>query len=81
MASTGSRLSSDEIPTVVASKDIEVQDPTSSDPLFKRQIIAGQPVPPDLLEAYNDATGDRTAVKAVRGPAVDKAQRAPDVSK
>ena len=78
MATTGSRLTSEEIPTVVASKDIEVQDPTSSDPLFKRQIIAGQPVPPDLLEAYNDATG---ATKAQRAPEKDKAQRAPAASK
>lgn len=65
---------------VVASKDLEVQDPGSSDPLFKRQIIAGQPVPPDLVEAYEAATGGSKG-KAQAAPVTDKAVRGPSVSK
>jgi hypothetical protein len=72
------------VETVIADKDFEVQDPNSTDPDHKRQIVAGQPVPPDLLEAYADASGDKDAkavAKAQNAPAKSKAQSGPDTSK
>jgi hypothetical protein len=70
-----------EVESVIADRDIDVQDPSTDDPQYKRQIIAGQPVPADLLAAYADATGDKTAKKAVSEPAMNKAQSGPATSK
>lgn len=69
-----------EVEQVIAAKDMEVQDPATDDKQFKRQIVAGQPVPPELLEAYADASGDKRA-KAQTAPAMDKALKAPATSK
>ena len=83
------RTGDDIIPTVIAKEDVVVPDPASSDPAFGRQILAGHPVPADLLEAYAAATGtedaspqpEKPAVKAVVAPAVDKAVRGPEARK
>jgi hypothetical protein len=69
------------IETPIPDKDFEVQDPNSTDPDHKRLVKAGQPVPPDLLEVYAEATGDKKLAKAVAAPDVNKAVSGPQTSK
>jgi hypothetical protein len=52
---------------VIASDTKIVHDPALD---IDRQVIAGQPVPPDLVDAYNDAGGSTTSTSAPAG-AVD----------
>lgn len=63
----------DEVESVVADSDKTVQDPNSDDPRFKREVFAGQTVPPDLVDAYEG--------KAQKGPARDKAKKGPETNK
>lgn len=51
---------------VIASETQIVHDDTLN---IDRQVLAGQPVPPDLLEAYADAVG--TSVDALRDPGAE----------
>lgn len=67
----GDLAKEDRIVTETLEHGVEVQ----------RLVFAGQAIPPNLVEAYNDATGDKAATKAVRAPEKDKALRAPDASK
>lgn len=46
---------SDDVPSVVASRDVVVHDDAMG---IDRQIVAGTRVPPDLLEAYAKETGE-----------------------
>lgn len=46
----------------IATKTVDVYDPNLG---FTRQVIAGQPVPPDLVSAYEQETG-QTAEGAER---------------
>lgn len=65
----------------LADKDMVVMDPNMG---LERQIVAGQRVPADLVEAYENAAGKAKAPaksKAETAPAKDKAQSAPDTSK
>ena len=52
--------STDRPPTapgeVIASSTMTVTDPATG---VERRLLEGQPVPPDLVDAYSDATGDR----------------------
>lgn len=71
------RANGTTLSTVVADHDAVVFDDAMG---VHRQILAGQPVPPELLEAYQTEPTKPTA-KAVREPAVDKAVRGPQASK
>lgn len=73
--------SGDELRELVADRDLLVQDPNTSDTSYKVQIVAGQVVPGNLRDAYLTEPGPVLAVKAVRGPVVDKAERAPGRTK
>lgn len=58
-------------PTPVATKDVVVHD---EDMGIDRKVFAGQSVPPDLIDAYNDAVGSKDAVElpADAGVATDE---------
>jgi hypothetical protein len=49
---------------VVASQNATVLDPNLG---IHRKVVAGQPVPPELVEAYQQTTGDTTAGPAEPG--------------
>lgn len=55
-------------PQVIAKQDCIVHD---NDLQIDRQIIAGQPVPPDLLDAYAEKTGEK--LEEEQNPPVAKA--------
>jgi hypothetical protein len=67
----------------IAKEDMIVHDDALN---IDRKIIAGQPVPPDLLEAYEQHTGtsrtkdDESKSKAIRAPERDKAVKGPGTS-
>jgi hypothetical protein len=56
---------------VIATETKIVHDPVLD---IDRQVIAGQPVPPDLVEAYQDAGGEAApdASEAVQEPTADE---------
>jgi hypothetical protein len=56
----------------VASKDVIVHDPNLD---IDRLVVAGQPVPPDLVEAYENKTGENLDVARVLTSA-ERAQQA-----
>lgn len=49
---------SNQMPQVIANKDIIVHDEQLG---IDRKLFAGQPVPPDLVDAYADATGEKVS--------------------
>jgi hypothetical protein len=46
---------------VIATKDVVVHDDNMG---IDRKVFAGQPVPPDLVDAYFEATGEGTRTQA-----------------
>lgn len=50
---------------VIASKDVVVHDDTLN---IDRKVVAGQPVPPDLVDAYESEVGSKKSSKSDKDP-------------
>jgi hypothetical protein len=64
-------LKGDKMAEVIAKEDVVVHDPNLG---IDRKLIAGQPVPPDLVDVYRKETGDGSGSRSYDDQTVEDLQ-------